>query len=78
MADVADVADVTYVANVADMATFTVPLCMKQVKIKIKIRRNPELDPVLPDLDPAKSGTGSVLAGSRSGKIRIWIRFGRI
>ena len=41
----ADVADVTHAANVADMATFTVPLCMKQVKIKIKIWRNPEVDP---------------------------------
>ena len=30
------------------------------------------------DQDLAKSGTGSGLAGSRSGKIWIWIRFGRI
>ena len=67
----ADVADVTYVANVADMATFTVPLCMKQVKIKIKIRRNPELNPVLQEKDTAKYGTGYVLSGSKSGKIRI-------
>ena len=35
----------------------------------------PDPDPVWPDLDPAISGSGSGLPGSRSGNIRIWIRF---
>ena len=34
----------------------------------------PDPGPVWPDLDPAISGSGSGLPGSRSGNIRIWIR----
>ena len=50
----------------------------KRGKKEIWIRQHPELDPVSPDLDPATSGYGSGFAGSRSGEIRIWIRFRRI
>ena len=35
----------------------------------------PDPDPVWPDLDLAISGSGSGMPGSRSGNIRIWIRF---
>ena len=38
----------------------------------------PNPDPMLPDLDPAKLDPDPVAAGAGSGKIRIWIRFGRI
>ena len=33
--------------------------------------------PQLPDLDPAESGSGFSLAGSR-GSCQIWIRFGQV
>jgi len=45
---------------------------------RIWIRKLPGMDPVLPDQDPGKSGSGSGFAGSRSGNIRIWNRLGRI
>ena len=38
---------------------------------RIQIRMLPDLDPAKPDPDPVAAGAGS-------GKIRIWIRFGRI
>ena len=36
------------------------------------------MDPAKTDLDPAKPDPAPVAAGSGSGKIRIWIRFGQI
>ena len=55
-----------------------VPIFFFILSASIWTRQHQELDPISPDLDPETSGYGSGFAGSRSGEIRIWIRFCRI